>query len=283
MNRKQRIIWSDNGTLKDLSRPLNDFRSESFVMDFVGANDALYIGTELPFNSRYIEIGTANTADTTLSISVWDGSAWIPTKDLVDGTKTTALAAKSLAQSGIVSFALDRDNSNWGFETASNDVTGLSGTYIYDLYWSKWTWSADWFATTSLGYIGSLYSDDDDLATYYPDTANSTLKDGFETGKTDWKEQAFAAAEAIERDLRRRNVIMRREQIFDTSLLLEASVHKTAEIIYGGLGSAYAEAKAKAAKEYSDAISMKHFEIDRDGDGILSHNEKASSLVWMTR
>lgn len=277
MNRKQRIIWDDNGTLKDISRSLNDFRgSVNVVVDFKAATDSIYIGTELPFNCRYIKVGTANDVSTVPSISVWDGSTWNATKDLIDETD-------GLFKSGPVSFALDRDDKNWGSEQDSNDIPALAGLFIYDLFWSKWTWSVDWKDTTSLSYVGSLYSTDNDLSTFYPDLMNIDLMDAFETGKTNWLEQGFSAAEAIERDLRSKSIIMRREQLFDWSLLLEASVHKTAEIIYGGLGSAYNEAKKLAAEKYDNSINLKYFETDKNGDGVLSPVEKTHSQTFFTR
>ncbi len=284
MNRKQRIIWDDNGTLKDISRSLNDFRgNHNPVIDFKSATDALYIGTELPFNCRYIKVGTTNNVSSTVSISVWDGSTWNPAKDIIDETKEFPHTTVSLHQSGSISFALDRDDRNWGPEQDSNDIPDLAGLYIYDLFWSKWSWSADWKDTTSLAYIGNLYSTDNDLATFYPDLMNTDLMDAFETGKTDWIEQGFSAAEAIERELRKNSIIMRREQLFDWSLLLEASVHKTAEIIYGGLGSAYNEAKKIAAERYTSAINLKYFETDRDGNGIQSPIEQRHSQTFFTR
>lgn len=284
MNRKQRIIWDDNGTLKDISMPLNDFRGPSnIVLDFVASTDSIYIGTELPFNTRYIKMGTVNDLSSTVSIAVWDGNSWVPTKDVIDQTKVSYSATTSLAQSGTISFTLNRDDRTWGIEQDSNRIGDLVGLYIYDLYWSKWNWSANWKSTTSLAYIGSLYSTDNDLATFYPDLMNNDLKDAFETGKTDWIEQSFSAAEAIERELRSKSIIMRREQLFDWSLLLEASVHKTAEIIYGGLGSAYNEAKKLALDSYIKAINLKYFETDLNGDGVNSPTEKRHSQMFFTR
>lgn len=284
MNRKQRIIWDDDGTLKDISRALNDFRATSnIVIDFKFETDVIYIGTELPFNTRYVKVGSVNALSSAVSLSVWDGNAWVATKDLIDETKTSYSAAVSLAQSGTVSFSLNRDDRGWGAEQDSNRIPDLEGTFIYDLYWTKWTWTADWTATTSLSYIGSLYSTDNELATFYPDLMNTDLMDAFETGKTSWLEQGFSAAEAIERELRSKSIIMRREQLFDWSLLVEASVHKTAEIIYGGLGSAYNEAKKLATESYVKSINLKYFETDLNGDGSVSHNEKRHSQTFFTR
>jgi hypothetical protein len=284
MNRKQRVIWDDNGTLKDISRSLNDFRSpHNMVIDYKANDDAIYIGTELPFNCRYFKVGTPNNEATTVAIAVWDGSAWLPTKDIIDETKDFHHTTIPFHVSGSISFALDRDDRGWGIEQDTYNIPDLSGVFIYDLYWSKWTWSADWKNNTSIAYIGNLYSTDNDLSTFYPDLMNTDLMDAFETGKNNWLEQGFSAAEAIERELRSKSIIMRREQLFDWSLLLEASVHKTAEIIYGGLGSAYNEAKKLAAESYIKAINLKYFETDLNGDGVVSANELRHSQTFFTR
>lgn len=284
MNRKQRVIWDDNGILKDISKPLNDFRgAHNVVIDYKSATDSIYIGTELPFNSRYFKVGTTNNLSSNASIAVWDGNSWVPTKDVIDETQESHLHDTSLFKNGSISFVLDRDDRGWGSEQDSNDIPNLAGTFIYDLFWSKWTWSADWKNTTSLSYIGSLYSTDNDLATFYPDLMNIDLMSAFETGKTDWLDQGISAAEAIERELRSKSIIMRREQLFDWSLLIEASIHKTAEIIYGGLGSAYNEAKKLALESYIKAINLKYFETDMNGDGFLSPVEQRHSQTFFTR
>jgi hypothetical protein len=283
MNRNQRVIWSDNGTIKDLSLVLGDYRSDAIVFPFATAQDYLYIGSELPFNTRYFDLGTVNTEAATASVSLWNGSAWVPTKDVLDGTRVGASGTASLGKSGEVTYAQDIDNAGWQCVRISSEVTGLTATSVFNMYWTRWHWSADLLAGTSLNYVGLLFSDDDDLYGSYPDLQNAGLKDAYETGKSDWREQAFNASESIVREMRRRNIIATRDQIFDTSLLLDANVHKTAEIIYGGLGSAYAEAKKAAAIEYGKALDLKFFQVDKDGSGTLDPSEKRSSMGFMTR
>jgi hypothetical protein len=284
VKRSQRVIWSDNGTLKDISASVSEFRTAALVIPFVAAEDAIYIGTELPFNHKHFELGSAVNATTTApTVQIWRGNAWVATKDLQDETKTSPFAAISLAQSGQISFATDIQNSGWTKQQISNDVTGLSGTYVYDMYWTKWTWSADWTATTAISYIGHLFSDDNDLLPVYPDFKNTALKSTFEAGKTTWREQAILAAESMVAEMKERGLINRPEQIQDTSLLKEASVHKTAYIIYSGLGSAHAAAKASAGAAYSAAMKMKFPEVDKNGDGQVSAAEKCLSTAYMTR
>lgn len=282
MKRSQRVIWSDNGTLKDISASVAEFRTTALVVDFVAAQDAIYIGSELPFNHKHFELSAVNALTSAPSVSIWRG-AWIPVKDIIDETKTSPTAGISLAQSGAISFAMDKTNAGWQCQETSNDVTGLSGTYIYDLYWTKWTWSADWTSTTSISYIGQMFSDDNDLLPLYPDLRNSTLKTTFQSGKTDWREQALLAARAIAEDMRNRGLLVRADQIFDCSLLNTASVHKTAALIYAGLGGNYVAAWKQAEARYDNAMKLRFPETDRNGDGEVSGSEKAFSTVYMTR
>lgn len=283
MNRNQRIIWSDDGVLKDVSLVLSDFRSDSLVFPFVTAEDYLYVASELPFNTRHFEVSTVNAVAASVAVWLWNGSEWVATKDVLDGTKTEPLGGVSLARSGEVTYAQDIDNAGWSKERVSGDITGLSGTSIFNMYWTRWHWSANLTAGTALKHIGYLFSDDDDLFGSYPDLQNSNLKTAYETGKTDWREQCFGASEAIIAEMRRRNIIISRNQIFDTSLLLYANIHKTAEIIYGGLGSAYAEARLAAAKAYTEALNIKFFQVDSNASGTIDSQEKSSSMGFMTR
>jgi len=100
VNRKQRVIYSDNGTLIEISQPVNDFRAGSYVFaGFVAAEDKLYIGTELPFNHKWLEIGVPNDVASVSSVDIWSGSAWIPGVDVNDGTQATS--GKALSGSGV--------------------------------------------------------------------------------------------------------------------------------------------------------------------------------------
>jgi hypothetical protein len=84
--------------------------------------------------------------------------------------------------------------------------------------------------------------------------------------------------------MRKNRIIVRKEQILDTSLYAEAGVHKTAEIIFSGLGNpAYQERAATASKKFLSAVDVKFPEIDLNADGILSHQEKSTSISYGTR
>ncbi len=105
----------------------------------------------------------------------------------------------------------------------------------------------------------------------------------YRTGKTDWREETIAASEQIVSHLRRNNVIVRREQIFDWSLFTEASVHKTAELIFSGLGNGYFERAKIAQAKFEKAVNVKFAEIDLDASGDVTDSEKTISQSWGTR
>lgn len=273
MERKQRVFKSD---LTDVSAEVNAFLSGSTAMD----SAVLYVGAELPFNHKYFDITTANAAAKSLSkVEYWSGNAWIEVVDLHDGT---AAAGKSLAEPGNISWARDIDKAGWSAERDSDDVTGLSGTRVFNLYWSKFTWSTGDGAGVC-SYIGERFSDDNDLFAYYSELRNSTLMDAYQPNKTDWKDQSFAAADAIVKHMRRNGIIVRREQILDASLYTEASIHKTAQIAFNGLGNGYAERARDAEAAFLKAVNVRFPEVDVNGDGELSAYEKQINISWGSR
>ena len=280
MIRSQRVLFDDSGTLRDVSLQVSDYRGAGYEMP-LAATDRIYIGTELPFNSKHCEIGTGNSTTLTLeSVEVWSGSAWIAVKDIIDETVS---GDNALAQDGLISFSLDINNQVWSAERLSSDIPALVGTDIYNLYWLRMKWSDAPSVGTSIKYIGSKFSNDDSLIDYYPDLGNADLKSAFFAGKVDWDDQHFMAAEAIIRDMKRRGILTCPEQIFDTRRFQEAATHKVAEIVYGGLGMAYAEVRSKAAGRYVEAMDLAYHAIDRDGSGALEPDEAKHSTRYLTR
>lgn len=273
MDRKQRVFKGDK---TDISAEVNAFLSGSAAMN----SAVLYVGAELPFNHKYFDITTANEdAKTLTKVEYWSGTAWIPVVDLNDGTAASGI---SLAQGGVISWARDIEKVGWSPERDSNNISDLSSTRVFNLYWSKFTWSnAD--GDGACDYIGERFSDDNDLFAYYSELRNTTLMDAYEPGKTDWKAQSFAAADAIIKHMRRNGIIVRREQILDASLYTEASIHKTAHIAFNGFGNGYVDRARDAEAAFIKAVNIKYHEIDRDGSGDLSNSERGISVQWGSR
>jgi len=275
MDRKQRVIWSDNGTLIDISAELNDYTRGSKVLPLVASQDKIYIGSELPFNHKYIDISVANDVASVVSIEIWTGSGWVAAVDVKD---ETAINGVTLAQSGMISFARDIDKSGWICERDTQRISELSTLRIFNLYWCRLSFSVSLKSTTALNYIGQRFSDDINLYIQYPLFNNERILTSYKAGKTDWKEQSFNAAEIIVRDLRAKGIVVRRDQILDSSLYTAASVHKTAAIIFAAMGNGYRDAKNDAEEYYQKNLNIKFHEVDLNADGETDGFEKTFSV-----
>lgn len=275
----QRVIHSDNGTLLDLSQVLRDFYADSASLPIVAAQDYLYLGSEFPFNHRYIQIDEANSETSAISVHIWDGQEWKECVDVFDGTK---VAGKTLAQSGIISWWLNKDHTWQRDDTSYNNqtITGLSSATIYDLYWVRITFSANLSASTSLKYVGQKFSNIDDLRGEYPDLVRPDVMQSFETGKVDWLEQEIRAAELIGEDLKSRGVIFSKDQILSYEEFKTASIHKVAELIYSPFNE---EKRTVCHGKFKAAMNKKIFKIDENESGRLDIQEKVQTQGWLSR
>jgi hypothetical protein len=278
-----RVIHSDNGTLIDISRKVGKYQSGSHPMTFVAAEDALFIGSLVPFNHLYFKLGTTvNTAASNMSISTWDGSEFKPVVDIQDETETTA----PLAQSGHLTWTPNRLHSWHREHTEDNGterITGLGGITVYDNYWLKITFDADLDAGLEIEWLGQLFSDDEMLGAEYPDLVRSNVLTAFKSGKTDWQEQHVKASEIVIQDLVRKGVILEKGQILDRDKLSLASVSKCAEIIFGAFGDDYAEDKIRARNEYEKRLDLSVYHQDADNDAIIDRSEVGTRTGFLDR
>jgi hypothetical protein len=266
----QRVIYNTF----DISPKVNNFRTGVQAFAYVQGG-YLYVGSIAPFNNLWFEMGTANTAPATAAVKIWWGNTW---NDVVDMTDETA----GMTATGRLSWNTDRLK-GWDIEQTSEDVAGITSFKIYWKYWVRISWSADFSSGTTLKYVGQKFADDDILYSFYPDLSLTDIKVGFETGKTSWDEQHYMAAEHIIRDLKKRGIIKSKSQLLDWSLFQAASCHKVAEIVYQAFGQPYADQLKLARAAYNEAIDLKHFSVDLDGDGKLSDFERQSSTIFGTR
>jgi len=274
----QRIVFSDNGVLSDISVATGDFRESSTTIAYAASEDYLFIGSFLPFNHKHFDIATANDQSSSVSIDIWDGNTWIAAVDVID---QTSVAGASLAQDGIISWSSDIDDSSWNREEKSSDVTGLSGTAIYNMYWARMSFSASLSASTAVDYIGHKFSKDSQLYDVYPELNDSTVLDSFETGKTDWEEQHYLAADLIIRDLKRSNKIASPDQIMDWEIFREPAIHAAAMQIYWGL--AQYEKHDKARDKYQHFADMGFLNLDLNRDGRLGISEHVIRTGYLGR
>lgn len=278
-----RVIFSDNGTLSDLSTELQDFTTGTSVIGVVAAQDYLYLGSDFPFNNRYLDLSVVNDQAATVSeVAYWDGSQWRPCVEVVD---ETAVSGVTLAQSGVLSWVPDRQYVWQRSDTDSNTqlITGLSGITIYDLYWVRITFSANLKATTALRHVGHRFSNDEHLALEYPDLLRTEVLTNFEAGKTDWREQHILAAEKIVDDLRSKNVILSPGQILTHQQFRHAAVHRVAMVVFNAFGKAFEDNYKKAMGDYGRALKEASYNIDVNADGQLSVGERTITQGYMTR
>lgn len=272
---RNRFIFSDNAVLKDFSINLDRFISGTEVIPFVAAEDFIFIGSELPFNHRWFQIDVFNAATSKFKVDLWDGDEWNAAVDIID---QTSVGGVSLAKSGIISWVLDKDES-WGREDTvdsndEEDVEGLGDIKIFDMYWARISFDNDLSGTTALKYVGHKFSEEDDLRIVYPELVLSNAKAQFESGKTDWIEQEFKAAEDVIRELKSRNIVVSENQILNWEIFRDASVQRVAEIIYRGFGTAFNEEKRSARSEFIKAIDKEIMQIDRNRNARIDSNER---------
>ena len=266
----QRVVLSDNAVLSDLSRSVGDLFSSTSTLAIVAAEDALFLGSDQPFNHRYFKVSTANTSASVASVSIWTGSAFVPAVDVID---FTSVAGKTLAASGIIQWTTSR-TSGWSRASDSANVTGLTGTAIYDMFWVKITFSADLLASTAVSYFGHKFSDDSLMGGYYPDLLRSKVMTAYTSGKTSWDEQHVLASEELIRDLRKRRYVSSGSEVFDWELFAVPSMHKCAAIIMGGMGEDYADRVIDAQESYQNQLENTLAGLDRNNDGRLSTQER---------
>ncbi len=272
-----RIIFLDGGTLIDFSRQLSNIHSETKVLDYTTAVDKVFIGADLPFNHRYLELdgSNVNSVDAEVTVKIWDGNEFVEAVDIQDDTR---VGNASMGRSGVISWDVDR-NSSFGKENSTEDIPDLSALKIYKLYWIELTWDATLTVSTALNYVGYKFTKDEDLDTYYTDLNRASTKTAILAGKTDYNEQHVAAAEQIILDLRKKNIIFSRNQILDFDTFINPAQHKVAEIIYTPFGESHEVQMDKAEKRYNRAMNGLNFGVDRNNDGVLDRNETVRSSV----
>lgn len=277
MIRSNRVIFSDNAVLSDLSVNANNPYSQSDVVTIVAAEDKLYVGSDLPFNHRYFLFGTnKNTNSSVISIDYWDGKEWENTIDILDQTDSSGAA---FGQSGEISWSIPkkegwvREDTNDVAGGGGDSITGLTDVDILDLYWARFNFSADMTAL-DIKFIGHKFSSDEQLGIEYPELLLSDTLNGFESGKTTWDDQHFKAASDLIRDLRRAGIIGSSNQILESDRFSAASVHKVAEIIYRSFGDDFRDNRQEAFKEYKKALDLSLYNLDLNRNARLDPTER---------
>lgn len=274
-----RIFLKTLSTISDLSNKLNDYYSGSEKIPLV-STDYLYIGQSGAFNHLYFEVDGSNTSSTVISLQYWDGKQFQNAVEVNDETN-------GFKNSGFISFVPDRNKGWVNDDTLYTDgkelVTGLSAITVYDKNWIRLKVSVNLLSTTSVSWIGNIFSDDNDILSECPELMRPLYMSTWETGKTDWKEQHIVAAELMINDLISDDVVDLQGQILDRFAMRKIAVMKCIEIIYNGLGDDYKDNTQRARNEYMSRKKRGIFNVDKNQDGILNDDELSVRQGIMTR
>lgn len=275
-----RILYKSGSTLTDLSNDLNDPLSGTSVIPYQTGN-AIYLGSDYPFNHRYFDLKVVNANASALTIQLWNGGQWVNAAEVIDLTRTGGV---SLAKSGIIGWVPDRAKA-WTrtFDTSQTMASDFGTLKLYDLYWAKLTFSANLTGTLELSYVGHKFASDLDLTKRYPELSDISLMDAFESGKTDWKEQCILASEELLSDLVNREIVRSDNEVLDWGIFNLSAIHKAAQIIYTGLGDAYKDKVAKAKLAYDNASDLKIYNVDLNENAILDDADKQNTTGWQDR
>jgi hypothetical protein len=274
---KKRILYSDNSVLYDWSVNLDNYHSGTHSATFVALEDAIYIGSRLPFNHLYFKLdgSNVNSNASVMTVSYWDSGEFREAVDLID---ETSVGGATLAQSGFVTWSSDKDygwireDTNYG----GNSVTGLTTVEIYDLYWCKITVSANLTAGVSFSWVGQKFSNDNDLGAEYPSLVRSAFIAAYETGKTDWEEQHMVVAELVVDDLIDMGLILEGDQILKRDDLKSSSVSRVAQMIFTGMGDDYSKNRELAANEYKSRLNKVMPRVDLNLNARIDVNERTN-------
>jgi len=279
MSVTNRVLFSDNGVLVDLTKDTNKFKSgTATIADYTAAQDYLYLGSMAPFNHFYVKMATASAVPASMTAEYWDGKAWIPTYKLDDETS-------GLTASGFITMFPRRDNA-WNVESTNDrgdQVTGLTTINVYDMYWMRLKLSADVPLGFAISWIGHKFSDDDDLASEFPDLVRAKMLLAYGTAKTSWEEQHAKAADLITQDLISSEVISWKGQILVRDEFTLASIQKVAELIFNALGDDYLDQRDRAQAEYKRRLDKSSYRIDANSNALLSQAEAVSRSGFMRR
>ena len=275
---RNRVIWSDNGTIKDLSENLNNHISGTHVINYVAGQDYIYFGSDAPFNHRWIEISVANVVPSVLTVELWDGSAWKAVAETIDQTRN-AVGDTSLSLSGRIIWVPDKQKTSWSADDTADHsgsvITGLGSVKIYDMFWARLSWSVSWTGTAALAFIGYKFANDEDLYSYYPEFNQTEAKNRFKPLMTTWDQVHFESAKEVIREMKSNRTIDFEGQILEWEALRIPAIHKAAEIAYSGYGSDWKDEKEQARIRFKDAMKLEIWNVDQNGNAQIDSREKA--------
>jgi hypothetical protein len=228
----------------------------------------LYFGLYKPFNHVYVEMGTANTNATTMSIKYYNGSSYVTVARSLDDTQ-------GLTRSGYISFDRPTD---WAESTEGGEAK----------YFVKISFSASLSAGTTLQGMNLVFSDDQDLKGIYPYVSNY-----LNSTETTFILRHENSRDLIIQELRNRGHQKKGESAtfyenVDAWDLLELnevrlwSTYLTMANIFSSLQSNEGDMFKQKADEYMQKAEFykagAYLTLDKDDDGLIDDEESAKDV-----
>lgn len=225
--------------------------------------DSFYLVFKGKITARYFKMGTVNSNSITISVDTWDGSAWQSVEDLVDETE-------GFTKDGFIHW---QNRNDW----KTLEQAPLSDRE--DLYWARIQVSGDLSVGTTLEACINLFSNDDDLAVYYPELISDTSF--LPSGQTSFIKQHEMAKEYVVQKLKERKLIDDESQIIDYNAVNVAAIHATAYLILAPIATSEAmiDLANRAKSSRDDELDTLRLNVDTDKDGISEDHERIEIAV----
>lgn len=276
-----RVIHKDNTVLTDISAICSDPYSGKRSFSWMVSEDALYLGSDFPFNHRFLMLGLKGAeAAANMVAHIWgDDGEWVAVEDFQDMTKDAS--GISLGKNGRIQFSLPA-NSSWRRVTDSSEIEDLEdlATPSKANFWLRLTFTGGG-PTFELDYVGFSFARDLDLQTYYRDLLSERVRTAFNGGQPieNYDAVHVVAAEEIIALLRKEDMVFSGNQILAPELFTSAACHKLAEIVYSQLKN---EDRLEFAQgKFREAMGARAWNLDTDGDGREDQEEKQAA--WRLR
>lgn len=235
----------------------------SFALSSVGN---FRMAFKSPFTTRHFNLSVPNTAATTVTIKIYDGTSFVLAKDIVDQTD-------GFTKSGFISWININD---WR-------LAELDPIPDRELFWVELTVSVDLDAGTELQSVLNLFSDESQLRALYPEIATDTRY--LPPGRTDFVEQLKAGTDQVILRLKQDKLIKDESIILDINEVALAATHATAWVILNPISrdDADKESAKKAFDDMNSSLNDVRLTMDFNESGVIDEEEEHIGDVFLVR
>jgi len=271
LNRYNRILYYNGAVYSEYSDEMRSWSWGTMLAKFISGVDYLYIGTDHTFSSRFFHVGVVNSVTSALSVEYFIGkNTWSSVRNL---RNETSVAGVPFARSGFITWDLPKD---W-MKTQINNVPDLEPNETSadgkGLFWIRIKSSVSLSVTTSLKWIGLLWTSQDYMKVKWPEVDSPAY---LPTGKTDWYELIEMSTGDVFDDLNLNNVLNYELQAKDIDEMAKLTALKTMINILIPMTHSETLMKMKADFEadYTKLLRKRISSIDQNEDEVLSNEEK---------